>query len=346
MGQEGSNPSLGTTEQKGEPMSDAPSVYKRDDGVIMVRASAFGDCMRKLWAVWDGVQPMEHSDVTKRAFKEGHLHEEAVTQELTQAGYHIAGDQTEIELKILPGRLHVIGHIDGIIELRDSTDYDVLRYGNKRLWECKAMSRNAFEDWVKGRFDYRPGYAWQLSIYMLGTELDKAHYSVKRRDDGVIDTWLIDELPKSEGEIRSRALKIYKMLRSGEMPACDGTGGAKWFCEFWFLHDEEEIDEPKVKEPIDNIPELDDLLAEYNEAVETEKWARAEKARIKEAIGEYRNGRDKFGTDHYRVNISHVRRGTFDKTRMIAEEENGQELVNKYTTHKIHESWKIEPRKG
>lgn len=327
-------------------MADGPSVYT-DKGIIYVRASAFGMCDRKLWAVHDGVQPVDHKDVTKRAFKEGHLHEKAVTEQLNGEGYLITDDQAVVELKILPNRLHIIGHIDGMIKLGDSTAFDESEYGDEaRLWECKSMSRAAFGDWVSGQFGYRPAYAWQLAIYMLGMGVDKAHYSVKRRDDGFIQDWLINELPKSENEIRSRALKLYKMFRSGEMPACEASSGEQWFCEFWFLHDEDE-DVP-LKNPeivVDDIPELNDLLAAYYEANETGKWVTEEKKRIKsELLKKFRNGRDVFGSADYKVEISSASRKSFDKTALTVDK--GQEFIDKYTKETPYERWEINPREG
>jgi len=333
--------------KKGVHMSDAPSVYTKN-GIIYVRASAFGSCVRKLWAVYDGVQPMEHTDKTKRVFEEGHLHEAAVTEQLTQEGYVIHGDQHVVDLPILKNRLHIVGHIDGFINMGTSTEYDQSEYGSEdRLWECKSMSRNAFDDWTKKRFDYRPGYAWQLAIYMLGTETLQAHYSVKRRDDGVIDTMLIAEPPKSMTEIRSRALTIYNVLRNGEMPDCDVDGGQKWFCEYWFLHEEEDIEIKEPEIPVDEIPELANLLAEYNEVNETAKWADAEKKRLKAKLqDEFRNGRDVFASDLHKVRIQHGTRKTLDKAALIAGEKNGQELVEKYTKESATESWYVTPRKG
>ena len=325
-------------------MADGASVYRRDDGVIIVRASAFGHCELQLWAAFDGVQPMEHKDVTKRAFSEGHLHEKAVTEQRTQEGFVIRGDQTEVELKILPGRLHIVGHIDGFIELGTADLFDEVEYGPERLWECKSMSRAAFDDWVEGRFDYRPGYAWQLSIYMLGTKKTGAHYDVKRRDDGFIDTWLVDEPPFSRKEIKARAEMLLEVFEAGEMPPCTGTGGAKWFCEYWFLHEEQEIAIDSIDTPVDNIPELDGLMADYYEAVETEKWAKKERDRLKKEIAKFRNGRDQFGTEMYEVKIVSVNRKNFDKAAATAEL--GEEVMNKYIKTSPVENWYINPRKG
>jgi hypothetical protein len=326
-------------------VSNAPNVYQKD-GIIYVRASAFGKCYRQLWAVWDGIQPMAVGDGTQRAFNEGHLHEEAVWKQREAEGYTMYGDQTTVELKVLPNRLHIVGHIDGFIELGDSTEFTHAEYGNggPRLWECKAMSRSAFDDWIRDRFDYRPGYAWQLAIYMHGTHTERAHYDVKRRDDGVIDAWLINEPPYSMPEIRARALKLYSHLMSGEMPPCDKQ---EWFCDYRFLHDEQAVDEPELAVPADNIPELDDLLAMYEEAKATEKWAKDEQDRIKKKIeAEFRNGRDEFGSDMFTVNIQTRTRRNFDKARMVAEEKNGQELLDKYTTPKPYEAWTIKERKN
>jgi len=327
-------------------VADGPSVYTKD-GIIYVRASSFGGCSRKLWAIYDGVQPMEHKDVIKRAFSEGHLHEAAAVEQLTQEGYEFNGDQAEVVLKILPGKLHIVGHIDGYINLGTSDQFDSGEYGGERLWECKSASRSSFDQWINGRFNARPSYAWQLAIYMLASEHLTAHYTVKRRDDGLIDTWLINEPPKTLRQIRSRAVRLYNMFKKGEMPKCDVDGGASYFCEFWFLHDEDEVDDTEVGDgeiPIDNIAELDDMLAGYYEVVETEKWAKKEKDRIKKQLdGGYRNNRLRFGSDHFQVKITEVSSQRLDKTALIAGE--GKELVDRYTKTSNYDRWSITPRK-
>ena len=322
-------------------MADGPSVFIKD-GVIFVRASAYGSCTRKLWAFYENIQPIDHSDATKRVFKEGHLHEAAATEQLTMEGYHLYGDQDEVIIEILPNRLHIIGHIDGFIGYGSSSQFDEKEYGDDRLWECKSASRTSFDVWVKDRFEGKQGYAWQLAIYMHGSGKDSAHFTTKRRDDGLIDTMLVDKPPKTLREIRSRAVKIYKAFKSGEMPDCEDDG-YRWSCEFWFLHDEDVIDDPELEIDADNIPELDDLLGMYHEVNETEKWAKAEKKRLKAKIqSEFRKGRDQFGTDHFTVKVTQIHTSKIDKAKLIAGE--GQEVVDKYSKPSDYERWDISSR--
>lgn len=327
-------------------MADTNIAYVRDDGAVAIRASALGKCSRALWAALEGVEKVAPSDSTERVFAEGHLHEEALIQQFEFEGTKVTGNQVKVELWVIPKKLVIVGHIDGFIPDQNDPDGKAMR-----LWEAKSMSRKAFDDWMRGRFEYREGYAWQISVYMFGTgwpeDIVGTHYTVKRRDDGVIDTWLFDEPPKTMKEIKQRAISVYAAWRSHEMPACDVEGSQRFFCDYWFLHDEE-VGDTKTSSsgvPVDEVPFLDGLLAEYHELGVMENATRKRKKELKEQLGEtHRNGRMEFGSDHFTVEITTRTRETIDKARVKAEM--GDDWMSTHTVESTYEVWSVKERKG
>jgi len=327
-------------------MSDDPIAYVREDGAVAIRASALGKCSRALWAALEQVEAVAPSDHIEQVFKEGHLHEEALRQQLEQEGTTVSGDQDIVELWVIPEKLVIVGHIDGLVPDQNDPDGTSLR-----LWEAKAMSRRAFDDWMRKRFDYRPGYAWQISVYMYGEgwpdDIVGTHYTVKRRDDGVTDTWLFDEPPHTLKEIKKRAVSVYVAWKKGEMPACDVDSGQMFFCDYWFLHDEEEPVTITSASgiPADELPFLDEVLAEYYELGRVASEANARRKTLKKKLqDEVRAERMEFGSDHFTVKISVRSREKIDKAKIKAEQ--GDEFLAPYTTSTSYEVWDVKERKG
>lgn len=182
-----------------------------------------GKCSRSLWAALEEIEPVAPTDRIDAIFQEGHLHEQAVRELLISEGA-IIEDQEEVTLWIIPGKLKVVGHVDG----------NITNWG--QIWENKALGKEGFNRWRNVGFDAYPDYPWQISVYMLA--LDKpALYTVKCRDDGSLDRMVIDKPPVSHKEIQAKMINLYSHHRRGEMPACDPE---RWMCAFYFLHDEAE----------------------------------------------------------------------------------------------------------
>ena len=203
-----------------------PDAYVDDDGAVTVRAYAIGHCSRSLWAALNEVDGEGFSDYIETIFAEGHMHEEAVREVLVSEGAEI-DDQYEVTLWIIPGELKIVGHLDGYI-----TNW-------KQIWENKALGKDGFRRFQNVGFDAYPNYPWQISTYMLATELP-ALYTVKSRDSGEIIRFVIDTPPITEDEIKAKAIGVYQAYKSGEMPLCDPE---RWQCSYRFLHDELEEDE-------------------------------------------------------------------------------------------------------
>jgi hypothetical protein len=207
-------------------MSDKPLAYY-DGDVVTIRASAVGKCSRALWASLEEIHPVAPTERLDAIFAEGHLHERAVKEQLESEGAEV-DDQAEVTLWVIPGKLKVVGHVDGLIH----------NWG--QVWENKALGKAGFTRWRNVGFDAYPEYPWQISVYMLALELP-ALYTVKCRDDGQLDRMVLDEPPISLLEIQSKLIALYTAHKNHEMPVCDPE---RWLCSFYFLHDE--IDEGEV----------------------------------------------------------------------------------------------------
>jgi hypothetical protein len=207
-------------------MSDRPDAYVDTDGAVTLRAYAIGKCSRALWAALNEVESLAPSEHLETIFAEGHLHEEAVRQLLVSEGAEIDA-QHEVTLWVIPGELKIVGHLDGIIE----------NWG--QIWEGKALGKDGFRRFQNVGFDAYPEYPWQISTYMIATELP-ALYTVKNRDSGEIIRLVLDTPPISRAEINAKAIGVYTAWKNQEMPACDPE---RFLCSYSFLHDEISDDE-------------------------------------------------------------------------------------------------------
>ncbi len=311
-------------------MSDDPAAYVRDDGAVAIRASALGRCSRYLWAMLDDIEPAgEEFNFLARAAEEGQLHEPAIRETLnTRYDHDVSGDQEPVELWIIPDKLVVVGHIDGVCR------------NHNKLTEIKTMSRRVFDDWVDKEWDSKPTYAWQLSAYMFAMgwpdEIVGAEYAVKRRDDGLLWVQDYDKPPISLKQVRKKAIGVLKAWKSGAMPACDVEN--RFPCPVFFLHDE---DEPTPKEYRDE-PDLDALAAMYVEIGLIMSDLKRERDLIKEQMAEFRDGRDQWATERHTFKVSKVSRRTIDKAAIVVD--HGEDFLKRYESDDPYERWTVKGR--
>jgi hypothetical protein len=315
---------------------NSPIAYERSDGVIVIRASAMGKCVRALWAVLNGVEPAGAPEYLSRAAAEGNLHEGPIRDKLAlEYERDIYGDQDLLELWIIPGRLVIVGHPDGFMEAED-------KGGLPDLVEIKTMSRAVFEKWMDQGFDSNPGYAWQISVYMLAAgwpeKIEGTVYAAKRRDDGLMDEGYFTEPPISLRQIRQKAVALYKAHYQGEMPECDIPEGKRWGCPVYFLHDEDEV----PKETEQEAPDLDTLAAEYLELSKTSNYARTRQKEIKAEMEEFRDGRDAWSTENFIFKIARVKRRTLDKAAITVE--HGPDFLARYEDINPYDRWTIKEK--
>ena len=240
-------------------MGDDRAIARVEDGVVVIRASALGQCVRALWASLDGIEGAADPDWLMAAAERGNKYEIAMQAYLESQGYVFLSSQDEVEFWVIPGKLKILGHTDGIVrKKRGKLDY---------MLETKSMSVPVFKDWMEGGFDSKPGYAWQLGVYMAATQLPALYVAVRAHEeasemgqeainthamaeDTAIDIRTIKKAPRTPAEIKAKAMAVYKAYKTGFMPDCDDAFPCKWF----FLHDEEE--DPPDQLPVTGADEL------------------------------------------------------------------------------------------
>lgn len=265
-------------------MSDKPIIYEDEDGAVTIRASALGMCERIFWAVTQGIRAEPFSQETLDIFAEGHRLEEVMMERLNADGYDLRGSQDEQELWIIPTKLKVKGHVDGIFydpDTGEATD----------VWENKALGESTYKEFLKKGPAYSETYKWQISVYMATTGLPSTYTAIRRfsptektetpalnQDRAPYNIKEIAEPYYSLNDIKKRAISIYKIYKSmtPDMPPCVGS----YFCDYKQLHDEAE--EQFV--PTRSNPKFDELAAALTKARADKKEAEEEEKRIKGQI--------------------------------------------------------------
>lgn len=281
-----------------ECIDDIPSLYGSDDrpsirtedGVVVIRASALGYCERVFWAISNGIRGDEFTPETLAIFAEGHRLEDVMADRLRSQGYDIRSGQDEYDMWIIPNRLKIMGHVDGI-------EYD--DDGNPMMvWENKALGETSYNKFKRKGPTYSEDYAWQISFYMAVTGLPALYTAIRRyspreleenpelvQDDAEHHIKQLKKPPYSKAEIKKRAIRLYKQHVgiTVEMPPCVDS----YFCNYKHLHDGpngigEEGDEKYI--PIRSNTKFDDLAAELDKARAAKRKAEADEKRIKGQI--------------------------------------------------------------
>lgn len=248
-------------------------VYVEESGLVVYRASSLGNCIRSLVLARRGVQPDEggHSKQQELAMREGNLHEEDVVNQLEAQGCGVFDQQLEVQW-FVPGldRVVVRGHLDGLL--------------GEDILEIKSMSKDVFRQWIQHRWDAQPGYAMQVSAYMLALGR-KAVLVAKDRNAGTIDKFYIDEPPVSEAVLTERIATVewwaapHRTKSGGGLPPCEPEQA--WKCSFQSYHDD--YSEPQKAIDLDDAT-LDKLCDAYRTAADEEKAYGAKREELRQEI--------------------------------------------------------------
>lgn len=251
-----------------------PPVYF-DGDVMVIRASGMLGCTKAMAALAAGYDRMEPPESMQRRFDDGNLHEASILNEIERRfdlplHRSVEGVQHTTVLKVHP-----------TLEIRGSMDAVAARDGCPA--EAKSMSKAMFAKWKSGGFRDFPYYAYQISIYMLGTDAEQAYYGVKNKDNGEIDCQIVPAPPVKKSEIIKRALEIEKGVKQAltnpmfitTLATCDRV---QYPCPVYYLH--EEITPVDLTEDV----VLKGLCEDYDKARAAEAAAKADKDRIGEEI--------------------------------------------------------------
>lgn len=231
------------------------------DGPVIYSASDIGGCVRAQAAARLHYPKKPFDDATLTLFKEGHMHERAVVDEMVEAGWEVEWEteekpclshwetcrQIEVVLKLTP-RIWVVAHLDGVVAtgecwcmkgpdpaemhlIPDCPRHDS-GLGHKVL-EVKSMSKDVWEQVKADGWDakqWMPKYKWQVSVQMLATGYP-AWLRAKNRNNGQVFDLLVEEPFYDKMQVLQRVLEVESAVRTGTLPDCT-PGASSYFCPF------------------------------------------------------------------------------------------------------------------
>lgn len=332
-------PPVATSEDRSPQEQPQPVAWREErDGkeIVVVRASAYGHCLRALCANLCGYDPRLPDDRSLQRMDEGNLHEpdilrrvkedhgwealspEAAAERLTargrQASVHIDDAdkaQVRVEMDVLRNVLMTRGHTDGV----------VFKYSAERVAETKALGRDIYKPWVAAHDWNHSGqfrnYAVQLSLYMYATDLPGL-FACKNRDTGDLDVHLVETPPVGIGELRAKAALILAGARHGALPDCDRK--PEWFCNFRYLHVIEDDDERERRAPdAAELEELERLGENWRFLREVENACKERRKVVSERVREIVGDKGSASTPSYSVTAFESKRSSYDYDALRAD---------------------------
>ena len=205
-------------------------------------------------------------------------------------------DQYQVTHWVIPEKLKITGHLDGYID------------NWSQIWEGKALGKEGFRRFQNVGFDAYPEYPWQISVYMLATDLP-ALYTIKNRDDGELVRFVLDQPPISADDIATKAIGIYTAYNDQEMPVCDPE---RYLCGYYFLHDELEDDE-QVQTVED--PYIEAVAGALSEVREQAKYLKDKGNELRDDLLKLATGKHLAGM--YEIDIRTIESQRLDTKKMI-----------------------------
>jgi hypothetical protein len=209
-----------------------------------------------------GIKPKPHQQWFQEVLEEGNRMEPHILAQYKAAtGCEFVDTQPEVEmdLGIINGnRVIIRGHMDGIV---------MNKYGDTRIVEAKKFRLSTYPNFVANAVNVNPYYPWQLSVYMIASNMP-ADFVGGRYDPDTdkiteITTYAYNTPPISLDEIRKKIVETEDFIRGGfaadEVP-CVGS----YPCGYYELHDEQ-TGKGNDAIALTLTPELDDLLNNWAE---------------------------------------------------------------------------------
>ena len=190
-----------------------PAAQINEDGELVVRASAVGNCRRALWYSATGYQPTNPpSEESLTAMEAGNALEPVVVRAMERAGWKVdaadSQDPQQVAVTVGPGLL-VTGHPDGTVRMPLPEDEaaaqvqmllfggvsDAPAYGTEMVVEVKTRGPEAFKRWqTLGAERSHPQAVAQAAFYTLGTYDDLRDAVIATMDTGS-RTWDYEVIP-------------------------------------------------------------------------------------------------------------------------------------------------------
>jgi hypothetical protein len=212
-------------------------LYGRWAGRLRVyRASSLGYSLEALVAGHLGYAPVDAPEFIQKAYAEGHRIEPLAINRLRALGWDIRtsqdevnanGDyQIEVELEVIPGKVMVVGHLDGMGGLLTEFPESVV--------EIKMMADQSWKSFNNHGWD-APGlvqkYKWQASAYMLATGLPHA-MTAWNKDTEDMCTVLASEPFYTISDIANKLSQAEDFIARGVVP----DGCTDFPCPYYYLH--------------------------------------------------------------------------------------------------------------
>jgi hypothetical protein len=246
------------------------------------RASSLGYSLEALVAGHLGYSPVDPPEFMQKAFDEGTRIEPLAIKKLREMGWFIRtsqdevnanGDyQIEVELEVIPGKVMVVGHLDGVI-LDGRLNACVLR---QNILEVKMMADQGWKAFKKHEWN-APGliqkYKWQASCYMLATGLP--HVMVAwNKDTEELAFAMATEPFYTISDIAKKLAVAEDFIARGVVP----DGCTDFPCPYYYLHP------PKDEVAKVEDGELEGLLQSWLTWDSAEKMAKKAKDDHRERI--------------------------------------------------------------
>ena len=247
------------------------------------RASSLGYSLESLVCPHLGYDAIPPPEWLMQKFQEGTDLEPQVLAELESLGWQLTvtqdevnseGDyQLEVMLEVIPGVATVRGHLDAT-GVEPMSNHPV-------VVEVKSMAEKSFTEVNRLAWN-TPGliqkYKWQLSAYMLATQLPGVLVVCSKGADGLKNLLYMyaDEPFYSISDIANKLQTAEDAINSGTIP----EGCTDYPCPYFYLHAPIEAPEPAPKE-------LDGLLDAWKEINRKKKIYESEEASLRDMIKEY-----------------------------------------------------------
>jgi len=254
---------------------NAPGVYVDDEGHVYYRASALGGCFTSLVAARLKYVATKPAATVQKAYDRGHSTEAKVKDMMRAEGWKIWDEQARVEVPI-SSRISIVGSIDGKVMGKVG--------GEIMLGELKSQSHDEWDNFARYGWDSGlwPKYKWQVSSYMIATELPAAVVRARVDKSGEIDGIDIEYIGQpfyTTNELRLKVLTAEWMAQRMELPQCDKP---IFGCPYWYLPEHD----PDVNEGRMQISEesFEEVCVEYEKARAEAKRYKDERDRLRPLV--------------------------------------------------------------
>lgn len=214
-----------------------PAVYLTDTRIIY-RASSLGHCFRRLVAARMNFQPAPIPANLQKAFDEGNAKEEIIlaTMEMSDPPWQLWDKQGLVELHVGTNHegkeLYVVGHYDALGQRFDDN--------HSMPVDVKAFAPSTIAKWKDQGFAGFPYYAFQQSVYAIGTGSTQFAMPIYNKETGELDIEVHDTIPVDYEQIQEKVFQVEEAIENSlavaNIPCTDEYG-----CPYFYLHDAKDL---------------------------------------------------------------------------------------------------------